>query len=390
MANSYMKLLWVNPSFLDYRIPLYNELYKKCNGEFYLIFSENRVPQRCIARLRNLIGNNAVSIKEGKSYRIGKSSGFANSAISIPFPRHLYKEIKHIKPDVIIAEGFFQFTPWAVLFSVLNHVPLIISYEKTSHTERNCPWWRRMYRRFICLFVDAFVVNGTLSKEYLINSMAVPSQKIFTGSMCADSLQLAKDVSSILLEEKIELTRSLSIDSGGLTYIFVGRIIKLKGIKYLLQAWIKHIEKYASDNLLIVGGGELLTEYKFQYGEINSIHFLGEIDYSQIYKYYSVADVFVIPTLEDNWSLVVPEAMACGLPIACSIYNGCYPELVHPNENGFLFDPFKESTIIETLEKFHKVDLVKFGTESKIIESNFNPPKTAENIYKAVSYVYKK
>ena len=34
------------------------------------------------------------------------------------------------------------------------------------------------------------------------------------------------------------------------------------------------------------------------------------------------ADVFVIATLEDDWSLVVPEAMACGLPILSSLYNG--------------------------------------------------------------------
>ena len=46
-----------------------------------------------------------------------------------------------------------------------------------------------------------------------------------------------------------------------------------------------------------------------------------------------------MPTLEDNWSLVVPEAMAGGKAVLCSVYNGCWPELVREGENGWLFDP---------------------------------------------------
>ena len=66
--------------------------------------------------------------------------------------------------------------------------------------------------------------------------------------------------------------------------------------------------------------------------------FIGGIDYDDIHKYYAMADVFMISTLEDNWSLVVPEAMACGLPVMCSQYNGCWPELV-TKQNGWVFDP---------------------------------------------------
>ena len=42
------KVLWVNPSFLDYRIPLYDELNKLYQNNFHLIYSKQRVPQRCI------------------------------------------------------------------------------------------------------------------------------------------------------------------------------------------------------------------------------------------------------------------------------------------------------------------------------------------------------
>ena len=79
-----------------------------------------------------------------------------------------------------------------------------------------------------------------------------------------------------------------------------------------------------------------------------------------------------MPTLEDNWNLVVPEAMACGLPIACSIYNGCYPELVHEGINGKLFGPLKEKTIIEALKYFHHIELKIFGQASIKIEKQYS------------------
>lgn len=41
------RILWVNPSFLDYRIPLYQELDRKLNHNFYLVYSKYRIPERC-------------------------------------------------------------------------------------------------------------------------------------------------------------------------------------------------------------------------------------------------------------------------------------------------------------------------------------------------------
>lgn len=148
------------------------------------------------------------------------------------------------------------------------------------------------------------------------------------------------------------LKNNLRVGDRDIIYLYVGRLIELKGIQYLLDAWLEHIQIYSNDQLLIIGNGSLFEKFTFQYGKIDTISFLGEIDYSQIYKYYAISDVFVIPTLEDNWSLVVPEAMSCKLAIASSIYNGCYPELVHEKINGKLFDPLERKSIKEALSFF--------------------------------------
>ena len=133
------KVLWVNPSFLDYRIPLYDELNKLYQNNFHLIYSKQRVPQRCIDKIESVLKENALGLLTEKNVSIGKKDGFANSGISLPFPKGLYRLIKSVKADIVIAEGFFQFTPWALAYAIFNRKPILIAYERTAHTERNCP-----------------------------------------------------------------------------------------------------------------------------------------------------------------------------------------------------------------------------------------------------------
>lgn len=378
-------ILWVNPSFLDYRIPLYKELNVLLNNKFHLIYSEARIPKRCNKKIKNSLAANAHPIvKESRISAGAKEQEFANTSVSIPIPRGLYKMISSVKPDLIIAEGFFQFTPWAAWYSWIHRIPLLVAYERTVHTERHCPWWRQAYRKFMNLFVSGYIANGQLTKEYLI-SQGVKPDVIFTGGMCADSENLSKSVSSMGIDERICFKRHIGIPTdSGLVYLYVGQLIERKGVRYLLNVWKDHIKQYKKDILLIAGGGDLLERFKTDFVDIRSIVFTGPIDYSLIYKCYAISDVFIIPTLEDNWSLVVPEAMACGLPIACSIYNGCYPELVIKDYNGCTFDPLDASSIKETLSYFHDVDLERFGNNSKKIESNYSPWNTAKNIIKAI------
>ena len=316
------------------------------------------------------------------------NNSFANKGVRIPFPKGLYKRIKETQPDIIIAEGFFQFTPWAVWYSLIHRKPLLIAYERTAHTERNCPFYRRWYRKIINLFVDGYVVNGSLTKEYLV-SQGVKPEVIFTGAMCADSIDLSKETAKLSDEDKQFIKRELigKLDQG-LTYIFVGQMIPRKGVNELLNAWNKHCKKYTEDKLLLVGDGIQMEELKENFGDNKSLIFTSNVDYSEIHKYYAIADIFIIPTLEDNWSLVVPEAMACGLPIACSIYNGCHPELVKEGINGKTFDPLKQESIIETLAYFHTQDLGIMGKNSIEIEKKYNPENTANNIINAITHIY--
>lgn len=374
-----MKILWVNPSFLDYRIPVYKHLNEFTNGNFFLIYSKKRVPERVINKIENALGENAIGLLHERVFQIKGKLEFANTELRFPFQPGLYKAISNIDADIIIGEGFFQWTPIAILNAKLKRVFFLIAYERTTRTERNCPKWRTLYRRFISKFVNGYLVNGQLTKEYLIQ-LGVSEKKIFIGGMSADSKNLVDSVNSFTVDEQKLLKEQLKLRKG-LIYLYVGRINEPKGVIHMLNSWKKHISKFPEDSLLLVGTGPLFERYTKEFSYCDSIKFTGSIDYDIIYRYYAIADVFIMPTLEDNWSLVVPEAMACGLPIACSIYNGCYPELVHEGLNGKLFDPLKEETIIESLAYFHNNDLRCMGEESIKIEKEYSAYSVAQRIY---------
>ncbi len=376
-----MKILWTNPAFLDYRVPFYEELNRLSNGSFHLVYSRSRIPQRCEDKIKNALGDNAHALAHEKSFQFGnKRDDFSCKSISLPYPSGLSRLLSTIEADIVISEGFFQWTPWALRYAHKYKLPLMLAYERTAHTERNCPAWRTFYRKCINRGVDGYLLNGSLCREYVESVLKVGDKILVEGVMAADSAGCASRCKGT--------EQACSNKDSGIIYIFVGRLIALKGVKYLLAAWHEHVKKYPSDRLLIVGDGP--ERDALQTMSDSTVEFAGSIDYDKISDYYARADVFVMPTLEDNWSLVVPEAMACGLPIACSCFNGCYPELVMEGENGTVFNPLEQETLIKALAGFHEWDLASMGNRSRLLEKEYTPEKCARRAYEGMLAVLAK
>lgn len=382
-----MKVIWPCPWFGDYRVPVFEELNNLFEYNFKVFYSKQDVTQSVDSKMIKRLGNSTEGLI-GKTIRIGDhSSDFANKDLIIRYQPGLYKKIKDFNPDIIIVEAFGGWSMIGILYGILHRKKIMLFYERTAYVERNSPWWRTLYRKIIGKAIDAFLINGQLTREYLENGLGLKKQPKTEGLMVADSKGLENAVNSFPNEEKNELKKSLQLNSG-LTYLFVGQIVERKGITQLLEAWEEHIQQHTEDNLLVIGTGILLEKLQHKYRGVQSIHLLGRIEYDEVYKYYAIANVFVMPTLEDNWCLVVPEAMACKLPIACSIYNGGHLELIEEGKNGYRFDPLKKESIIQTLSLFHHSNLNKMGNTSYFIVQNYTPEIAARKIYNACLSLY--
>lgn len=384
-----MKILWISPWFGNYRIPVYENLNQLSGGNFYIICSKENTSELVREKLKRTLGDHAIIMSGEKRMTMGnETSDFANSALVIKKQPGLYKAIKSVNADVIITEGFGGWAPAGIRYAVTHRKKLCMFYERTAYVERNSPTWRSMYRRVIGIPVDHFLINGTLTEEYLNNGLHFKNTPKVKGCMCADSFGLSNAVAKVTNKDKQTLRDELKLKQG-LTFLFVGQLVDRKGIKELLAVWHKHISQYPDDNLLVIGKGILEHSLKEKYTS-DSIHILGGINYDELYRYYALCDVFIMPTLEDNWCLVIPEAMACGKPVACSIYNGGHYELVQDGVNGYKFDPLEPDSIIRTLAKFHQADLQSMGKKSIEIESDFTPDKAAQRIFNACQKVFKK
>lgn len=382
-----MKILYANQVFLDYRIPYYKKLVQLFKGDFHVMYSPNRYHlmkrDDLVDRIEKELAGNAVAFKHDYLFDTATMSFNrveGEYGQKIPFMYGFLRAIRKVKPDVLITEAFFQWTPWGILYHLLFRVPLYIGYERTCYTERNTGKLKTWHRKLSDKFIKGYLVNGIETEKYLL-SIGVKPKKIHRIGISADSQGLTSAIAQMSVESKQEFRRNLMGDSDGLLYLFSGQIVKRKGIGYLLAVWKKHIEKHPNDMLVLIGSGDLLDKYNCEYGHEKSIRLMGKVQYGEVYKYYAVADVFVLPTIEDNWSLVVPEAMACGLPVATSIYNGCHPELVKEGENGITFDTFKQESIVKALDYFHHHDLVLMGQKSKEIEKEYNTEHCAQRMF---------
>ena len=382
------KIVWVTRSFLDYRIPVYAELNKLCKGKLTIIYNGEVVPENVQNKAKKILGKNVIPMtgelkikSKNQSY-----SNVANKGFRIPFQPNLIKTIRRLKPDVIVSDGFFQWTYAALWIRMFNmrRIKHVMCYEKTSHTERNAGKLRTWYRKFVSRWIDAIDCNGVLTKEYIQNLGY--KKKLTLGHMTADIDGILKNIEKVSEVEIADVKNKYQLS--GVNFIYVGRLIPLKGIIELLSAWKD--AKITDASLMLVGDGEQRKDIEDYIAthNLNTVKLIGRIEYDKLIPYYKSADCFIIPTLEDNWSLVVPEAMACGLPIACSIYNGCHPELVKP-ENGWTFDPLNNENTIQMLKEIisNKAKLKEMGCNSKKIVSHHTPQHAAAGILEACKFV---
>lgn len=387
----YMKITWVTRSFLDYRIPVFKALDEMCGHQLTVIYYKDIPPVRCQEKLHSILGDRAIA--RDKEFRIGNkpkidNKSKSNTKFRIPFSPGLIKAVIETKPDAIISDGFMQWTYAALVIRAMKKIPHVMCYERIPWNERNAGKIRLLYRKFVSRWIDVIDCNGQLTGQLVKQMLGWNDDRLTFGHMVADVNGMAMQVAQVKEKQVQDLKLKLGVK--GLMLLYVGQLIPLKGVKELLSAWaaFKKCNKAKDCTLVYVGYGPLENELRKTIinEAIPDVILTGGIDYDSIGQYYKAADCFILPTTEDNWSLVVPEAMACGLPVATTIYNGCHPELVHP-ENGWVFDSLSNQSILDTLHKIvdAKGQLSEMGEVSRQIVSQETPERAAKSIMDAIS-----
>lgn len=293
----------------------------------------------------------------------------------------LFKVLDNIDPDVVINSSFSPNSLFGSRYAKKHNKKAILWSEATTHSERNRSLARKLYRKMLIRQNHGFIASGIESKKYLMSLGANP-EKCFTAVDAIENFRTEQQYSDILIK-----SMSLRSKFKGTVLLFSGQLIKRKGIDLLFNAYEKIPDKLET-TLLIMGNGPLENELKklAKNKGLKNVKFVGFKDEYEKWIYYLASDIYVMPTREDVWGLVVNEALLAGLPVICSKYAGAATDLVADGRSGFIIDPFDTNQFTNRLTRTieNKDMLSSMQHKSYEIISDYSIENSAQGFIDAI------
>ncbi|XWK88890.1 MAG: glycosyltransferase family 4 protein [Phormidium sp.] len=300
-------------------------------------------------------------------------------------PLNIINRLLRFKPDLIFSNSFGVWTILALLFKPLGKWRVVIAYEGSSPDVdwRNSPP-RLAVRRAMIKAADACITNSQAGKSYLIEILKAKADRVFAQPYEVPDPKALLGYSENSEFDFSQLQRPI--------FLFVGSIEPRKGLNFLLEACaILEKQKIQDYTLLIIGDGTQRQELEGFCQTANlteRVKWLGRIEYGKLGTFFSAANIFVLPTLEDTWGVVISEAMVLGKAILCSKWAGAH-EIVVEGENGYIFDPYDPEKLAEMMSRFiSDPDLINsMGQKSQQLMTQYTPKAAAEFLAKVTSSV---
>lgn len=142
--------------------------------------------------------------------------------------------------------------------------------------------------------------------------------------------------------------------------LFVSNNFRMKGLKFLIEAFAKiKFSGYSKSKLLILGRdhSKPYLQLAKRLGVYEDIIFVGSTNEPE--KYYGAADLLVHPTFYDACSLTVLEALACGLPVITTFFNGACGIMNNEDLCRVIQYPKDKENLAESIKYFINLDVLK-------------------------------
>jgi len=302
---------------------------------------------------------------------------------------------KLLKTDstVIIKDITGRFAlPVTFILAKLRGKKFILRADIWQHPKTFFHFFSFPFTKFIYKHCDAICAWGKHIKDYLV-SLGVDAKKIFIAIQAVDNEKYEK---TVLPDEIASLRDELGIGSRKVS-LFVSQVEIHKGIYYLIEA----VEKFDSKEmvLIIIGRGSQLEEIKkiAKAKNRHNIIFLDYVENSGLYRYYALADVFVLPSIttreyKEPWGLVVNEAMNQGCPVVVTEAVGAAAGgMVSEGKNGHIVSEKDSEALYEAMDNVLSNNELcnEMGIQSKKIIQNWSYEQTLEGFVKAINFVLK-
>jgi glycosyltransferase involved in cell wall biosynthesis len=209
--------------------------------------------------------------------------------------------------------------------------------------------WKELLKRKLFSAADGVFTPGPDGRSFALRYGAAP-ERVYRVPQVIDVEHYRKGHTAAQRDRTV---RRGKVGLRGITFLYVGRLWSGKGISYLLEAFGQLQQSIDQEvSLLLVGDGVDETALRdfSQELKLQNVVFAGFRQKPELPRWYSLADVFVFPTLGDPYGLVVDEAMACSMPVITTTEAGEIAERVKDGVNGYVVPPEDSSALAERME----------------------------------------
>jgi glycosyltransferase involved in cell wall biosynthesis len=229
------------------------------------------------------------------------------------------------------------------LYCRIWHVPLVSHFAGGSH-EFLIPLRKEIKKQAIRS--SARIICGSLSEVDVLS-------RIFGVDMAKIVYMLNPVDIGVFSEMSKEFAANkLNKELNKRYILFVGQLVKQKGVYDLIYVFQKLTEKYPEAQLLFVGYGPekgKMTKLIHNLGIEDSVSFEGLVFHDILRYYYNLADAFVLPSYSEGLSNVVLESVACNVPTVATTVGGI-PDIL-TDDVGLLVHPGDRLALYKNIEK---------------------------------------
>lgn len=373
--NNSPKIIFIQPGYAHYRKGLFNKLNE--NFDILFIFQKGASPYPssekpdtnwqfiCLHSETNhywVLSLIKIIITNGYDVIISSNPGDSLSTISFFIAKLLNR--KHISWNLDWYDEF-KFSKRTAFYKSL----------------------RRIHSRHIKKKSDSIVVSGTAALKYH-KKIALPDSKIFVANQSVETRKFNIN--------KTTITKDNLLINKKYVILYLSRILNWKGLDILIKGF-NRLEKERNDVFLLIGGdGPYKSHCEHLSSKINveNIKFTGSVPNEEVYDYYRLSDIFVLPTCQrgnaEAWGLVINEAMGAGKPIVTTDAVGAADDLVKNGINGYVIQNNNVDEMYLALKKILEGGdnlIEKMGNNSLQIFKKFNDyNKMFGGFKKAIEY----
>lgn len=333
-----VRLAWISTHPIQYQAPLLREIAACPDIDLTALFFSDFSTRSFVDPEFNRKIEWDTPMLEGYRHEFLPGTGSQVGAIKTFQPRvgGLAARLRKSNYDAVLVQGWQHYgmlkAAWLAKRAGLR---VLMRCEATDHVASSTGLKGKVREgvvSFLLSNVDHCMAIGIRNREFYLRRGVKP-EKIGSMPYCVDNDHFRQKAEAT---DVGALRAQLGLDPRRPVILYASKLMRRKFPDHLLQAYaqLPGLRPY----LLYVGDGELKADLEAAVNEqkLDGVRFFGFRNQSELPAFYALADIFVLPSINETWGLVINEAMNAGCAIIATDQVGSAADLLADGKNGYV------------------------------------------------------